>query len=79
MTIKAKVQAKRPAAKKVPAAPAKGAVKRLETENHELQARLKDAELKVALLQRQRDDALNRLEWVIDSIRTLSEEVRKSV
>ena len=79
MTTKAKVQAKRTAAKKESAAPAKGAMKRLETENQELQARLKDAEQKVALLQRQRDDALNRLEWVIDSIRTLSEEVRKSV
>ena len=79
MTTKAKVQAKRPAAKKASTAPGKGVTKRLETENQELQARLKDAEQKVALLQRQRDDALNRLEWVIDSIRTLSEEVRKSV
>jgi chromosome segregation ATPase len=85
----AKLQAKAAPAKaagkaagKARAAPAKAAVaetaaaaiKRLEAENAQLAKSLKDSEARVAELERQRDSALDRIEWVIDSLHSLREE-----
>jgi hypothetical protein len=61
---------KRGAAPELPAA----AIKRLEAENARLVKDLQTAEARVAELERQRDSALDRIEWVIDSLHTLREE-----
>jgi hypothetical protein len=53
---------------------AAAAVKRLETQNAQLAQALKDAESRIAELERQRDSALDRIEWVIDSLHSLREE-----
>ncbi len=79
MTPKDKARAKRPAAKKAPVKNAKSEDKHLGSDKRLLQQRLAEAEQKIVLLERQREEALNRLEWVIDSIRTLAEDVRKSI
>ncbi len=78
MTPKEKARAKRPAAKKAPAKIAKSDDKQLGSDRRLLQQRLAEAEGKIELLERQREEALNRLEWVIDAIRALAEDVRKS-
>ena len=49
-------------------------LKRLEAENAQLAKSLKDAEARIAELERQRDSALDRIEWVIDSLHSLREE-----
>ncbi len=83
-----KVASKAPAnvvakvAAKVKATPAKASVgetaastvKRLEAQNAQLAKALKDAEARIAELERQRDSALDRIEWVIDSLHSLREE-----
>ena len=77
MTQKSKPAAKRGAAAQKPtAAGGKAAAVRLESENAALKERLAAAELRVAMLERQRDEALNRIAWVIDSIKTLADSVR---
>lgn len=78
MKPKDKARASRSAAQKPSTAGAKAKVARLEDERRGLQERLTAAEQKIAILERQRDEALNRIEWVIDSIRTLTDEVRRS-
>jgi hypothetical protein len=62
--------AAKPPAAEAPAA----AVKRLEMQNTQLSKALKDAEARIAELERQRDSALDRIEWVIDSLHSLREE-----
>ena len=69
-----------PAAPEKPAVGAKAALDRLQEENASLLARLVAAEHEIARLRSQRDEALNRIEWVIDSIKTwpkVSVEVTK--
>jgi chromosome segregation ATPase len=61
---------KRAVAAESPAA----AIKRLEAENARLVKDLQTAEARVAELERQRDSALDRIEWVIDSLHSLREE-----
>lgn len=78
MTPKEKARAKRPAARIAPAKTAKSEDKQLGLDRRLLQQRLAEAEHKIELLERQREEALNRLEWVIDAIRALAEDVRKS-
>jgi len=48
------------------------AIARLERERDALKAELETARARIAELERQRSDALNRVEWVIDSLHTLS-------
>jgi hypothetical protein len=50
------------------------AMKRLAAQNTQLTKSLKDAEARIAELERQRDSALDRIEWVIDSLHSLREE-----
>ena len=78
MTPKEKARAKRPPAKKAPTKSAKSEDKHLGSDRRLLLQRLAEAEQKIALLERQREEALNRLEWVIDSIRSMAEDVRNS-
>ena len=79
MPPKAKAAASRPAAQKAPTAPSKAEVARLVLENKTLLERLAAAEQKLALLERQRDEALNRIEWAMDALQTLTDEVVRSV
>lgn len=77
MTQKPKPPAKRGAAAQRPtAAGGKARVVHLEAENAALKKQLAAAEQRIALLERQRDAALNRIAWVIDSINSLAESVR---
>jgi hypothetical protein len=76
MVQKAKPRAKRPAAQKPVPATAKAHAARLAAENVRLTEQLAAAEARIAILERQRDEALNRIEWVIDSINSLAENVR---
>lgn len=76
MAQKEKALTKKGAAARKPAPSARGAVARLEAETEALRRRLAEAEDKVALLERQRDEALNRIEWVIDSLNSLTENVK---
>jgi chromosome segregation ATPase len=80
MTQKDKFRAKRSAAARKPtsAAAARDRQARLEAENSALKKQLAAAELKIAMLERQRDAALNRIEWVIDSINSLAESVKQA-
>jgi hypothetical protein len=80
MTQKDKSRAKRSAAARKPtsAAAARDRQARLEAENSALKKQLAAAELKIAMLERQRDAALNRIEWVIDSINSLAESVKQA-
>lgn len=55
-----------------PDAPDAGAIARLEQERDALRAELEAAHVRIAALERQRADALNRVEWVLDSLHTLS-------
>lgn len=55
-------------------APLTASVARLEVENSLLMTKLAAAEQKIALLERQRDEALNRIEWVIDSLNTIAQD-----
>jgi hypothetical protein len=73
---KAKLSPARAAAPVKPSPPEgpAAAVKRLETRNSQLAAALKDAQARIAELERQRDSALDRIEWVIDSLHSLREE-----
>jgi hypothetical protein len=50
------------------------AMKRLATQNTQLAKSLADAEARIAELERQRDSALDRIEWVIDSLHSLRDE-----
>ena len=56
----------------VPELPA-SAIKRLEAECVQLAKSLKDSQARIADLERQRDNALDRIEWVIDSLHSLRE------
>jgi hypothetical protein len=77
MTSKGKPQVKRSAAAQKPVSTGgKAASARLEAENLALKKQLAAAEVRIALLERQRDEALNRIEWVIDSINSLGASVR---
>ncbi|MEQ1616307.1 MAG: hypothetical protein ABL904_26440 [Hyphomicrobiaceae bacterium] len=80
MTQKTKPTAKRGAIAQKPAklkaAGGKATLARLEADNSALAGRLAVAEQQIALLERQRDEALNRIAWVIDSINSLAESVR---
>ena len=76
MAQKEKLRPKRPAAQKPVAAMTKAQVGRLQAENARLTEQIAAAEARIALLERQRDEALNRIEWVIDSIYSLAENVR---
>ncbi len=80
MTQKDKSRAKRSSAARKPtsAAAARDRQARLEAENSALKKQLAAAELKIAMLERQRDAALNRIEWVIDSINSLAESVKQA-
>ena len=49
------------------------AIKRLEAECVQLAKSLKDSQARIADLERQRDNALDRIEWVIDSLHSLRE------
>ncbi len=51
-------------------------VARLEVDNAQLAAKLAAAELKIAVLERQRDEALNRINWVIDSLNTMVQDTK---
>jgi hypothetical protein len=73
------------AAKTAPATPAKppskaaaeppaAAIKRLEAEITALILALAEAQARITELERQRDSALDRIEWVIDSLHSLREE-----
>lgn len=77
--MKAKEKSRGPrgaAAQKPTAAGAKSSATHLAAENAALKKQLAAAEAKIALLERQRDEALNRIAWVIDSINSLAESVR---
>ena len=50
------------------------AIKRLEADNVRLAKALKDADARIADLERQRDNALDRIEWVIDSLHSLRDD-----
>jgi chromosome segregation ATPase len=50
------------------------ALKRVAAQNAQLTKALQDAEARIAELERQRDSALDRIEWVIDSLHSLREE-----
>jgi hypothetical protein len=65
-----------PMVSKAPAAgeTAAAAVKRLEAETAMLTKALAAAEARITELERQRDSALDRIEWVIDSLHSLREE-----
>lgn len=77
MTQKDKPRARREsAARKPPPRAGKTSLARLETDNAGLRKQLAAAEQKIAVLERQRDEALNRIAWVIDSINSLAESVR---
>lgn len=77
MTQKTKPAVKRGAAAQKPTSgSAKTTAARLAAENVALKERLAAAEQQVAVLERQRDEALNRISWVIDSINSLAESVR---
>jgi hypothetical protein len=56
------------------APPRDAALARLEAEKAALAVRLAAAEDRIAALERQRDEALNRIEWVIDSLHTMAED-----
>jgi hypothetical protein len=72
---KGKLPDGRTAASKPPAADTPAALlKRMEARNAELAKALKGAEARIAELERQRDSALDRIEWVIDSLHSLREE-----
>ncbi len=49
------------------------ALEQLEIERDELRARLAEAEARIELLESQRLDALNRIDWAIDSIHNVLE------
>ena len=49
-------------------------IKRLEADNVRLAKALKDADARIADLERQRDNALDRIEWVIDSLHSLRDD-----
>jgi hypothetical protein len=76
MMQKEKLRPKRPTAQKPVTATAKAHAARLEAENVRLVQHLAAAEQRIAMLERQRDEALNRIEWVIDSINNLTENAR---
>ena len=77
MTEKEKPRSKREsAARKVVPAGGKSSLARLEADNAALRKQLAAAEARIAVLERQRDEALNRIAWVIDSINSLAESVR---
>lgn len=77
MSQKEKPPSKRSAAARKPATKTvKSHSPGLSAENAALKKRLAAAEARIALLERQRDEALNRIAWVIDSINTLAESVR---
>jgi chromosome segregation ATPase len=76
MAQKDKLRPKRPAAQKPVAAMTKAHAARLQAENARLAEQIATAEARIAMLERQRDEALNRIEWVIDSIHSLAESVR---
>jgi upstream activation factor subunit UAF30 len=71
---KAAAKAKTAPAKPSVAETAAATVKRLEAQNAQLAKALKDAESRITELERQRDSALDRIEWVIDSLHSLREE-----
>jgi hypothetical protein len=77
-TVAVKSSSAKPAARKGVVQLSKAEVARLMAENAGLLQRLAVANEKVARLERQRDEALNRIEWAIDSIQTLSDEMRKT-
>jgi hypothetical protein len=66
---KAAVKTKTPVAE-LPAS----AIKRLEAENVQLSQVLAVAQARIAELERQRDGALDRIGWVIDSLHSLREQ-----
>ena len=80
MSPKDTAKSKRSAAARKPAASvakvAKTGSADLAAENAALKKRLASAQARIELLERQRDEALNRIAWVIDSINTLAESVR---
>jgi hypothetical protein len=76
MAQKAKPKAKGPAAAKSSPATKRSPTARLEAANAALIKQLAAAEARIAALEQQRDDALNRIEWVIDSLNSLAESVR---
>jgi hypothetical protein len=57
-------------------AAAKPPVKKVRPEDEiaQLTQALKDAEVRIAELERQRDTALDRIEWVLDSLHSLRDE-----
>lgn len=60
----------KPPVAEVPAA----MIKRLEAQNAQLAKALNEAEARIAELEQQRDGALDRIGWVIDSLHTLREK-----
>ncbi len=73
----AKLAANRPqaAAPKMPASPDLSArIKALEDERDQLARELEVAKLRVAALEQAREQALNRIDWVIDSLHNLQDE-----
>ncbi len=75
MAARKMVPVKQPATRTAPKG--NGAlVARLEAEKAELAAKLTAARERIVALERQRDEALNRIEWVIDSLHTLAEDAR---
>ena len=52
---------------------ATGRLEALERERDQLKVKLADAEALVAKLQQARDDAVNRIDWAIDSLHNLLE------
>ncbi len=76
MTQKVKSKPKRPAAPKLAAVSVKAKAANLEAENAALLEQLALAERRITDLELQRDEALNRIEWVIDAINSLTEGVR---
>jgi hypothetical protein len=73
---KGKAKARRPAVTKAVAGVAASDPGRPAKDNALLREQLAAAELRIAVLERQRDEALNRIEWVIDSINSLTESMR---
>ena len=56
-----------------PRAPLAGASEALERERDQLKAKLVAAEAAIAKLQQARDEAVNRIDWAIDSLHNLLE------
>ena len=77
MKNKESARPKRPSAVQAgrakPSSATKTALAELQNENAALIARLAAAEDEIKELKIQRDEALNRIDWVIDSIKSLTE------